>query len=170
MEGAVVPMALASAGRELPNGMYHRMEDLRKRFKNRMKLEILDSVAIFEVPGRKPKKSPRTLTLRKDSDNSCIIDWTKVNPDWGSAPLEYAEWEGVQGMLENGTHFWKLSGEEYSSSRVAELLRHHQLTSPLPQLKDAGDAVEESAAASASAHQLPDSQSSDEEVLLRPDP
>ena len=66
LEGAVVPMALASAGRELPNGMYHRMEDLElhKRFKNCMKLEILDSVAIFEVPRRRPKKSPITLTLR----------------------------------------------------------------------------------------------------------
>ena len=84
--------------------------------------------------------------------------------------MEYAVWEGVEGMLEDDTHFWKLSGEEYSSSIVAELLLNHQLTSPLPQLKDAGDAVEESAAASASAHHLPESHSSDEEVLLRPDP
>ena len=160
-EEAVVPMAVAVAGRELPNGMYHRMENLRKRFNNRMKLEILGSVAIFEVPGKKPKKKPHTLTLRKGDDNSCIIDWIKAKPDWGSARLEYAEWEGVQGMLENGTHFWKLSGEEYSeeysSSRVAEL-------------EDAGDAEEESAAASASAQHLSVTQSSDEEVLLWSDP
>ena len=141
-EEAVAPMAVAVPERELPNGMYHRMEDLDlgKRFNNRMKLEILGSVAIFEVPGKKPKKKPHTLTLRKDSDNACIIDWTPAQPDWGSARLEYAEWEGVQGMLENDTQFWKLSGEEYSSSTVAELLLNHQLTSPLPQLKDAGDA------------------------------
>ena len=101
-------------------------------------------------------------------DNSCIIDWTPVNREWGSAPLEYAVCDGVRGMLENGIHFWKLS-EEYSSSKVAERLLHHQLTSPLPQLQDAVDAVEESAAASASAH-LPVSHSSDEEVVLRPDP
>ena len=75
--------------------------------------------------------------------------------------MEYAEWDGVQGMLESKTHFWKLSGEEYSEeycrARVAEL-------------EDAGDAEEESAAASASAHHLPESPSSGEEVLLMPDP
>jgi hypothetical protein len=150
-------MAVAVAERTLPNGMYHRMENLRKRFNNRMKLEILGSVAIFEVPGKKSKKKPHKLTLRKGGDNSCRIDWTPAQPDWGFGRLEYAEWEGFQGMLESDTHFWKLSGEEYSSSRVAEL-------------EDAGDAEEESAAASASAHHLPETHSSDEGVLLRPDP
>ena len=161
MEGAVVPMALASAGRELPNGMYHRMENPWKRFNNKMKLEILGSVAIFQVPGKKPKKEPHTLTLRKGDDNSCSIDWTPAQPDWGFGQLEYAEWEGVQGMLEGDTHFWKLSGEEYSEeycrARVAEL-------------EDAGDAEEESAAASASAQHLSATESSDEEVLLWSDP
>ena len=144
------------------------MEDLElhKRFKNCMKLEILDSVAIFEVPRRRPKKSPITLTLRKQRDNSCIIDWTKAQPDWGFGRLEYAEWEGVQGMLESDTHFWKLSGEEYSNSRVAELRLNLQFKSPVLQLKDAGDADEESAAASAPAHHLPETHSSEEEVFL----
>jgi len=146
------------------------MEDLRKRFNNRMKLEILGSVAIFEVPGKKRKKKPHTLTLGKDSDNSCIIDWTPAQPDWGICRLKYAEWEGVQGMLESDTHFWKLSGEEYSNSRVAELRLNLQFKSPVLQLKDAGDADEESAAASAPAHHLSETHSSEEEVFLWSDP
>ena len=167
-ERAVVPMALASAGRELPNGMYHRMEDPLNRFKNGMKLQILNSIAIFEVPRSKPKKRPRTVTLRKETDNSCIIDWTEVNAEWDSARLQYAVCAGVEGMLENGNHFWKLHAE-YSSSEVAEALQQHVLPSPLPQLKDAVDAVDAAAAASASPH-LPESHSSDEEIVLTPNP
>ena len=143
-------MAVASEASAQPTapkaGMYIRMENPARRFKNGMKLQLLDSIAIFEVPRSKPKKVPRTLTLMKETEDSCTINWPEVTQDWHPARLQSAVCGEVEGMLEDGKHFWKLH-KEYSPSEVAELVMQHKLPSPLPQLEDAIDA---SAAASAS--------------------
>ena len=108
-------MAVASAAPELPrapkDGEYHRMESLEtplERFKNGMKMQLLGSIAIFQVPKSWPGKERRTLTLKKETENSCTIDWPQVNPEWRPARLQYAVCDGVEGMLEDGKHFWKL--------------------------------------------------------------
>ena len=105
-------MAVASAALELPlapkDGEYHRMVNSAQRFKNGMKLQLLGSIAIFQVPKSKTRKVPRKLTLKKETENSCTIDWQQVNQEWLPARLQYAVCDGVEGMLENGKYFWKL--------------------------------------------------------------
>ena len=162
-------MAVASEAPAQPTapkaGMYFRMENPAQRFKNGMKLQLLGSIAIFQVPRSKPKKVPRTLTLQKETEDSCTIDWPQVNQEWHPARLRYAVCDGVEGMLEDGNHFWKLY-KEYSRSEVAELVMQHKLPSPLPQLEDAVDA---SAAASASPD-VAEPHSSGEEMVLTSNP
>ena len=143
-------MAVASEAPVQPtapkDGMYFRMENPAQRFKNGMKLQLLGSIAIYEVPRSKPKKVPRTLTLKKETEDSCIINWPEVNQDWHPARLQSAVCGEVEGMLEDGKHFWKLH-KRYSSSEVAALIMQQQTPPPLLQLEDAMHA---SAAASAS--------------------
>ena len=162
-------MAVASAALELPrapkDGVYHRMVNPVERFKNGMKVQLLGSIAIFEVPKSKTRKVPRTLTLKKETENSCTIDWPQVNPEWRPARLQYVVCDDVEGMLEDGKHFWKLF-KEYSRSEVAELVMQHKLLSSLPQLEDAVDA---SAAASASPV-VAETHSSGEEIFLTSNP
>ena len=164
-DDAASPRAVASAEVELPHapkdGEYHRMENSKERFKNKMKLQLLGSIAIFEIPIGKRRKGPRTVTLRKETEHSCIIEWPEVNSEWPSARLQYHVCDDVEGMLEDGKHFWKLF-KEYSRSEVAELVMQHKLPSPLPQLEDAVDA---SAAASASPD-MSETHSSGEEIVL----
>ena len=162
-------MAVASEALALPtapkDGMYFRMENPAQRFKNNMKLQLLGSIAIFEVPRSKPKKVPRTLTLKKETEHSCTIDWPEVTQEWHPARLQYAVCGEVEGMLEDGKHFWKLH-KEYSRSEVAALVMQHKLPCPLPQLEDAIDA---SAAASASPD-VTEPLSSGEEMVLTSNP
>ena len=166
---AASPRAVASAEVELPHapkdGEYHRMENSKERFKNKMKLQLLGSIAIFQIPIGKSRKGPRTVTLRKETEHSCIIEWPEVNSEWPSARLQYHVCDDVEGMLEDGKHFWKLF-KEYSCSEVAKLVRQHKLLSSLPQLEDAED---ESAAGSASAV-VAETHSSGEEIFLTSNP
>ena len=153
---AASPRAVASAEVELPHapkdGEYHGMENSKERFKNKMKLQVLGSIAIFEIPIGKRRKGPRTVTLRKETEHSCIIEWPEVNSEWPSARLQYHVCDDVEGMLEGGNHFWKLF-KAYSESEVADLFWQQELASPLPKLADAepqlADAVDASATASA---------------------
>ena len=151
-------MAVASAALQLPlapkDGEYHRMVNPAERFKNGMKVQLLGSIAIFEVPKRK-KKVSHTLTLNKETENSCTVDWRPVNTEWNTARLQYAVLDGVEGMLEEGNKFWKLY-TECSPTEVAQRVMQHMLPSSFPQLEDAVDA---SAAASTSPD-LGDTQSS----------
>ena len=173
-DDAASPRAVASAEVELPHapkdGEYHRMENSnsKQRFKNKMKLQVLDSIAIFEIPIGKRRKGPRTVTLRKETEHSCIIEWPEVNSEWPSARLQYHVCDDVEGMLEGGKHFWKLF-KAYSESEVADLFWQQELASPLPQLADAepqlADAVDASAAASASPVEA-ETHSSEEETVL----
>ena len=73
----------------------------------------------------------------------------EVIPDWPCARLQKAAWGDVEGILEDGTHFWKLH-KRYSSSDVAALISQQQTPSPLLQLQDA---IPASAAASTSSHE-----------------
>ena len=158
-DDAASPRAVASAEVELPHapkdGEYHRMENSnsKQRFKNKMKLQVLDSIAIFEIPIGKRKKGPCPVTLRKETEHSCIIEWPEVNSEWPSARLQYHVCDDVEGMLEGGKHFWKLF-KAYSECEVADLFWQQELSSSLPQLADAepqlADAEDASAAASAS--------------------
>ena len=164
-DDAASPRAVASAEVELPHapkdGEYHRMENSKQRFKNKMKLQVLGSIAIFEIPIGKRRKGPRTVTLRKETEHSCIIEWPEVNSEWPSATLQYHVCDDVEGMLEDGKHFWKLF-KEYSRSEVDELVMRHKLASSLPPLEHGVDA---SAAASASPLEA-ETHSSEEEIVL----
>ena len=128
------------------------MENSKERFKNKMKLQVLGSIAIFEIPVGKRRKGPRTVTLRKETEHSCIIEWPEVNSEWPSARLQYHVCDDVEGMLEGGKHFWKLF-KAYSECEVADLFWQQELSSSLPQPADAepqlADAEDASAAASA---------------------
>ena len=169
-DDAASPRAVASAEVELPHapkdGEYHRMENSKERFKNKMKLQVLGSIAIFEIPICKRRKGPRTVTLRKETEHSCIIEWPEVNSEWPSATLQYHVCDDVEGMLEGGKHFWKLF-KPYSESDVADLFWQQELASSLPQPADAepqlADAVDASAAASAATPGVAASHSREEE-------
>ena len=171
-DDAASPRAVASAEVELPHapkdGEYHRMENSnsKQRFKNKMKLQVLGSIAIFEIPIGKRRKGPRTVTLRKETEHSCIIEWPEVNSEWPSATLQYHVCDDVEGMLEGGKHFWKLF-KPYSESDVADLFWQQELASSLPQPADAepqlADAVDASAAASAATPGVAASHSREEE-------
>ena len=171
-DDAASPRAVASAEVELPHapkdGEYHRMENSnsKQRFKNKMKLQVLGSIAIFEIPIGKRRKGPRTVTLRKETEHSCIIEWPEVNSEWPSARLQYHVCDDVEGMLEGGKHFWKLF-KPYSESDVADLFWQQELASSLPQPADAepqlADAVDASAAASAATPGVAASHSREEE-------
>ena len=170
-DDAASPRAVASAEVELPHapkdGEYHRMENSKQRFKNKMKLQVLGSIAIFEIPIGKRRKGPRTVTLRKETEHSCIIEWAEVNSEWPSARLQYHVCDDVEGMLEGGKHFWKLF-KPYSESDVADRCWRQELASSLPQPADAEpqlpDAVDASAAASAATPGVAASHSREEEA------
>ena len=102
-------MAVASEALELPSapkdGVYHRMVNPVEGFKNGTKVQLLGSIAIFEVPKSKTRKVPRTLTLKKETENACTIDWPQVNQEWHPARLQYAVCDGVEGMLEKWQPF-----------------------------------------------------------------
>ena len=157
-DDAASPRAVASAEVELPhapkNGEYHRMEnsDSTQRFKNRMRLQVFNNIAIFESGSGKRKKGPCQVTLEKEPEHPCIINWPEVNSEWRPATLEYHVRDDVEGMLEGGEHFWKLF-KPYSESDVADHCWRQELASSLPQPADAepqlADAVDASATASA---------------------
>ena len=126
-------VALATAPE---TGEYFRMEENHtQRFKNRMKLQLLGRIAVLEVPGSKPKKPPRIVTLEKVTEDSLIINWPEVIPDWPCARLQKAACGDVEGILEDETHFWKLY-KRYSSSDVAALISQYQTPSLELQLED----------------------------------
>ena len=166
------PRAVASAEVKLPhapkNGEYHRMEnsDSKQRFKNKMRLQVFDDIAIFESGIGKRKKGPCPVTLKKETEHPCIIEWREVNSEWRSATLEYHVRDGVEGMLEGGKHFWKLF-KEYSDSDVADHCWSQELASSSPQPADAepqlAHAVDASAAASAATPGVAASHSREEE-------
>ena len=133
-------MAVASqavALRTAPEpGEYFRMEENHtKRFKNKMKLLLFGRFAVLKVPKSKSKKPPCIVTLEKVTEDSLIINWPEVIPDWPCARLQKARCGDVEGMLEDETHFWKLY-KRYSSSDVAALISQHQTPSPELQLED----------------------------------
>ena len=152
-DDAAPPRAVASAHAP-KNGEYHRMEnsDSTQRFKNKMRLQVFDNIAIFESGSGKRKKGPCQVTLKKETEHPCIIKWPEVNSEWRPATLEYHVRDDVEGMLEGGEHFWKLF-KPYSESDVADLFWQQELASSLPQPADAepqlADAVDASATASA---------------------
>ena len=167
-DDAAPPRAVASAHAP-KNGEYHRMENSnsKQRFKNKMKLQVLGSIAIFEIPIGKRKKGPCPVTLKKETEHPCIIEWPEVNSEWRSATLEYHVRDDVEGMLEGGEHFWKLF-KPYSESDVADRCWGQELASSLPQPADAEpqlpDAVDASAAASAATPGVAASHSREEEA------
>ena len=177
-DDAASPEAGASTEVKLPhalkNGVYHRMEnsDSTQRFNNKMRLQVFDDIAIFESGIGKRKKGPCRATLKKETEHPCIIEWREVNPEWRSATLEYHVRDGVEGMLEGGEHFWKLF-KPYSESDVADHCWQQELASSLPQPADAepqlADAVDASAAASASPD-VAETHSSGEEIVLTSNP
>ncbi len=68
-----------------------------------MKVQFLGSIAIFEVPKRKKRKS-HTLTLSREEEHSCIIDWKPVGQTWERARLQHVVLEGVRRMYEDGVN------------------------------------------------------------------
>ena len=166
-DDAAPPRAVASAHAP-KNGEYHRMEnsDATQRFKNRMRLQVFNNIAIFESGSGKRKKGPCQVTLEKEPEHPCIINWPEVNSEWRRATLEYHVRDDVEGMLEGGEHFWKLFNS-YSESDVADRCWGQELASSSPQPADAEpqlpDAVDASAAASAATPGVAASHSREEE-------
>ena len=176
-DDAASPRAVASAEVKLPhapkNGEYHRMEnsDSTQRFKNRMRLQVFNNIAIFESGSGKRKKGPCQVTLKKEPEHPCIINWPEVNSEWRPATLEYHVRDDVEGMLEGGEHFWKLF-KPYSESDVRDHCWQEELASSLLQPADAepqlAHAVDASAAASAATPGVAasDSREEEEEVVF----
>ena len=166
-DDAASPRAVASAHAP-KNGEYHRMEnsDATQRFKNRMRLQVFNNIAIFESGSGKRKKGPCQVTLKKEPEHPCIINWPEVNSEWRPATLEYHVRDDVEGMLEGGEHFWKLF-KPYSDSDVADHCWSQELASSSPQPADAepqlADAEDASAAASAATPGVAASHSREEE-------
>ena len=166
-DDAASPRAVASAHAP-KNGEYHRMEnsDSTQRFKNRMRLQVFNNIAIFESGSGKRKKGPCQVTLKKEPEHPCIINWPEVNSEWRPATLEYHVRDDVEGMLEGGEHFWKLF-KPYSESDVRDHCWQEELASSLLQPADAepqlAHAVDASAAASAATPGVAASDSREEE-------
>ena len=131
-----------------------------------MRLQVFNNIAIFESGSGKRKKGPCQVTLKKEPEHPCIINWPEVNSEWPRATLEYHVRDDVEGMLEGGEHFWKLF-KPYSESDVADRCWRQELASSLPQPADAepqlADAVDASAAASAATPGVAASHSREEE-------
>ena len=117
------------------NGLYFRMENdnLKQRFKNGLRMEILGDVAYMVYPRSRAKKS-YTLKLTA-TDDASIIDWAPVDATRQSGRLEFACVEEVPGLLEDSDKFWKLE-EEYPAEKVA-LRRSELQTQPPLALEDA---------------------------------
>ena len=167
-------MAVASqavALRTAPEpGEYFRMEENHtQRFNNKMKLLLLGRIAVLKVPGSKSKKPPRIVTLEKVTEDSLIIKWPEVIPDWPCARLQKAACGDVEGILEDETHFWKLY-KRYSSSDVAALISQHQTLFPLLQLQDAlpASAAEPSSSHDQVAHGSTEEMSLTSEAVAQP--
>ena len=107
------------------NGVYYRMEDddVQKRFNNGFRMEILNDVAHVEKGKGKRRKS--YICKLTDDEDALIIDWSSVDPSWGTARLQYGCMEANFGMLEEGEKFWLL-GEKYSAERVENRKRELQ--------------------------------------------
>ena len=107
-----------------------------ERFKNGMKMQLCGRIAIFEVPKRKRnKRTSHTLTLSREDEHSCIIDWRLVDPTWETSRLRHVVLGGVEGMLEDDVKFWKLCSE-YSPGEVARRMMEQGPHSPVPALED----------------------------------
>ena len=113
-------------------------QDYTQRFKNRMRMQLFGDTAVLEYPRHKNKKS-YTLSLIREDEDSCSIDWTPVDTSWQTGRLQFAEVEGVEGMLEDGEKFWKLH-EEYSAAEVARRMSQRRSHSPVSALMDGADA------------------------------
>jgi len=90
-------------------------DDVQKRFKNGLKMTILNDVAHVEKDSGKRRKS--YMCNLEAQEQALIIDWTPVDPSWGRARLQYGCMEENFGLLEAGEKFWRL-GEAYSAERV----------------------------------------------------
>ena len=71
-----------------------------ERFKNGMKVQLFGSIAIFQVPKRKKRKS-HTHTLSRDDEHSCIIDWRPVVPAHVCSMWYWTVWKGCWKMGKN---------------------------------------------------------------------
>ena len=83
------------------NGVYLRMEnkDHTKRFKNRMRLKLLGTVAWPEFPTRKRRRQ-FVLPLSPEGEDAIRIDWSSAYPEWESCLLQLVVEEGERGIRE----------------------------------------------------------------------
>ena len=91
------------------DGVYHRMEDedCTRRFKNGMRLTIEGTAATLEI-SRKKNKKKIDLVVEALSATDLRMDWTPAHADWGEANFRVCIVEGMKGLREGDTHFWKL--------------------------------------------------------------
>jgi hypothetical protein len=89
------------------DGIYHRMEDADRsqRFKNKMRLTIRGSTAVFAKLKREPIElsiewSPASPAL---GGPRCLLDWTPVSADWGRAVFRRGSVDGKEGLIERPT-------------------------------------------------------------------
>ena len=91
-------------------GVYVRMEasDPTKPFRNGMNLTIDGPVATLRIPGYSNYVPKRVeITEVSGSGNAFTLDWRRHNESWESAQFEATIVNGVVGLTEKGSFFWK---------------------------------------------------------------
>ena len=107
--------------------------DTTKCFKNRMRIRIEGSRAVFQTTWKR-----RTdLTIHWSDESTFEVDWAPVCSQWGRGSFRLHYHHGVKGLLEDGQTFWKYTpgragdlddSRRYDTSLLPELpVRRHQM-------------------------------------------
>ena len=102
-------------------------DDPTQYFKNRMRISLEGSSAVWRTSWR----SPTDLPLQWLDDSSFAVDWAPVCSRWGRGVFRVHYHLGVKGLLEDGQKFWK-----YMAPRVGnDEDSRHRVTSRSPRLE-----------------------------------
>ena len=95
------------------NVTFLRMEkyDFTKAFKNEARISISKETIFYQWMSRKEGLRTITLTLVPQGNETFKLDWGAVNEAWGVSTFKIYEANGIPGLLEDGTKFWKKSAQ-----------------------------------------------------------
>ena len=95
------------------NFTFLRMEesDFTKAFKNAARISISKETIFYQWTSRKEGLRTITLTLVPQENETFKLDWRAVNEAWGVSTFKIYEANGIPGLLEDGTKFWKKSAQ-----------------------------------------------------------
>ena len=88
------------------DGMYSRMDDddRTRPFRNQMVIRIANDSVLYSRTRSVEIELP--ILFDDGCSDSFELDWTRVNPSWGTATFREHVENGVRGLQENGQHFW----------------------------------------------------------------